>query len=279
MVVCTTRRRTTGGFQRSSRRSTPSSVTCVSWHSNNWLLATGSSDFYAGSSLPTSQRARVKRKPGELLMEVDVAKNGARPVVPQLPSLAVRPRSCLHVIDLEGQEVGALSLSLSPLSHCRSRRSISDPLRHPSLVLSATEKGAVDRPGTRVLHCQVFPPAAVRIPRREQARLCRISRQAAAFQARVGWHGKVGPRGRAHGEGLNQKKTSSKFGAAAAMFGGTARRLGARPSQPCEGQDGRQGDDGQGGEVGKFSVSGMDQNPTPTPYERLRERNPTPGRM
>ena len=64
----------------------------------------------------SSVDAGVKRKFGELLMEVDVAKNWVHGLSwsPSCASLAVCAHdSCLHVIDLEGQEVGALSLSLS----------------------------------------------------------------------------------------------------------------------------------------------------------------------
>ena len=118
VVVCYYQEENNWWISKIIKKKHTSSVTCVSWHSNNWLLATGSSDFKCRifAANISSVDAGVKRKFGELLMEVDVAKNWVHGLSwsPSCASLAVCAHdSCLHVIDLEGQEVGALSLSLS----------------------------------------------------------------------------------------------------------------------------------------------------------------------
>ena len=89
------------------RKKHNSSVTCVQWHSNNWILATGSSDFKVrlfAASIPSVDLDAPKRKFGELLMEVDVAKNWVHGLCwsPKCTSLAVCSHdSCLHVIQVD----------------------------------------------------------------------------------------------------------------------------------------------------------------------------------
>ena len=88
------------------RKKHNSSVTCVQWHSNNWMLATGSSDFKVRlfAANISSVDVDVKRKFGELLMEVDVAKNWIHGLSwsPKCTSLAVCAHdSCVHVIEVD----------------------------------------------------------------------------------------------------------------------------------------------------------------------------------
>ncbi len=83
------------------------------WHSNNWLLATGCSDFKCRlfAANISSVDAGVKRKFGELLMEVDCAKNWIHGLAwsPSCASLAICAQdSCLHVVDVGEGETPSL---------------------------------------------------------------------------------------------------------------------------------------------------------------------------
>ena len=89
------------------RKKHNSSVTCLAWHSNNWMLATGSSDYKCRIFCAAIKNvdAGAKGKFGELLMEVDIAKNWIHGLSwsPSCKCLAICSHdSCVHFVDVDG---------------------------------------------------------------------------------------------------------------------------------------------------------------------------------
>ena len=91
------------------RKKHASSVTCVAWHANNWMLATGSSDckcriFCAAiRGIDGSPAAAKGARFGEPLMEIDVASGWIHGLAwsPSFASLAVAAHdACVHVVDV-----------------------------------------------------------------------------------------------------------------------------------------------------------------------------------
>jgi len=89
------------------RKKHNSSVTCLAWHSNNWMLATGSSDYKCRIFCAAIKNvdAGAKGKFGELLMEVDIGKNWIHGLSwsPSCKCLAICSHdSCVHFVDVDG---------------------------------------------------------------------------------------------------------------------------------------------------------------------------------
>jgi len=212
------------------RKKHTSSVTCVSWHSNNWLLATGSSDFKCRlfAANISSVDADVKRKFGELLMEVDVAKNWVHGVTwsPSCASLAICAHdSCVHVVDLEGE---VPSIDKDPKCYT---------VKFPQLPQCA----ALFLDENRLVSVGFHDKPLL-------------------FKRESAGTGMWVMEGELNAKDTQAKKSSSKFAAASSMFGGSGNSGNkAKPTYARVKTDiKKMVKDNQ--VVNKFSVSGMDQN-------------------
>jgi len=212
------------------RKKHMSSVTCVRCHSNNWLLATGSSDFKCRlfAANIASVDVSVKRKFGELLMEVDVAKNWVHGLSwsPSCSTLAICAHdSCVHVIDLE------------------------DPSQVPSMD---------KEPKCYTIKFPQLPQCAAMFL--DENRLVSVGfHDKPLLFKRSGGEGGWVMEGELNAKDNKEKKTSSKFANSLGMFNAAAGETKAKPTfarvkteiKPMKADS---------KVVTQFSVSGMDQS-------------------